>query len=187
MSSYKLFSDLDKDRHGRVVSEYPAWYFETHLENMDEEINSTERRLKEGRVPLDQVEYTKAELAAMREKREAIEKARPKLSDIERGKLWKIWKEELCPAISESMFTRTDMKKGLADAHEEARRMVRPCIPVAGTVAELVEACAGTVVKGKVSRNTLARTFKIVAKLLGESANIEYLRKDRLTEAIKVE
>lgn len=182
-----LYSDLDKDRNGNVISEYPAWYFQTQLDNLSEDIFNLKNRLDRGLIPTSALEESRAELARMKGKLEAIEKSRPKLSTGERDRLWKLWKEELCPKISNSMFTYTDMKKGLADANEEARRMVKPVIDVTEELGTLVTTCGGRVEKGKVSRNSLAKVFKIVGRLLGEPSNIEVLRKDRLTDSIKLD
>ena len=36
MAKLNVFGSVDRDYKDNVTSEYPAWYFETHLENMKE-------------------------------------------------------------------------------------------------------------------------------------------------------
>jgi hypothetical protein len=174
-----FFGDLDKNGKGKVASEYPAWYYDVHLDNLREDVSSAKRALAAGRVSAETVQVVKAEIEQGSSKIEQIEKTRPKLSDKERDGLWKLYKEELCPLISANLFSRSSMQKGLASGHEEAKRMVECRIPVKSELLATMLTCAnGKVVSGKTNRNSLAKVFKMVGKLLGEATNIEVLRAD---------
>jgi len=111
----------------------------------------------------------------------------PKLSDGEKDRLARIYKEELSPQISASLFTRTDMMKGMANPHEEAKRMVQPCIKLSGEAVQFADLCKVEVKNGNmVSRNNAAKMFKLIGKLLGMPTNIEVLRKDTYGGTVKV-
>ena len=71
------------------------------------------------------------------------------------------------------------MRKGLADAREEMKRMTEPCIEVRGDAMNIAKACNVKITKGKVSRDGAAKVWKILGKALGDSpTNIEHLRRD---------
>lgn len=174
----KLFGESDCDKFGKIKSEYPVWYHEVHIEELAENVASAKRRLNRGEVPQSALASHKAELERNETRLGVIEKNMPKLSDGERDKLWELWKKELCPKIKESLFTRTEMMKGLASGHEEARRMVNPVIMVSAKLEKFLGFCNCQVVNHKASRNALAKAFKLTGRLLGESTNIEVLRGD---------
>lgn len=174
----KLFGPSDCDKFGKIKSEYPVWYHEVHIDELRESIAASKRALNRGEVPQAALASHKADLVRNENRLREIDKNKPKLSTGERDKLYKLWKEELCPSIKNSMFTRSDMMKGLADGHEEARRMVKPVIPVSGELVKFLGFCNCKVVKGMASRNMLAKAFKLTGRLLGESTNIEILRED---------
>ena len=175
----ELYGNVDKNRKGVVASEYPAWYFDVHIDTLREQVARAKRSLSRGTVPPDVVPVVKAEIERDEIRISEIERCQPKLSVAEKEKLWKLYKEELCPLISGSLFSYTQMQKGLAPAHEEATRMVKPVLEVKSELlAEMITKVGGTVVGKKASRNDVARVFKVVGKLLGEATNIEVLRRD---------
>jgi hypothetical protein len=177
----QFYGEVDKDRRGNRTSEYPAWYLENHMEDLQDSISSREGRLKRGEIPIDNVPYEKQELAKEKKLLDDIERSKPKVSIGERQKLVKFYRE-LSDEIQRSMFTHTDMQRGIASAHEEARRMVKPCIPINKDLAKLAHDCGIKVEKGKVSRNGAAKIFKLVGKLIDEPTNIEVLRLDEATQ-----
>jgi len=73
------------------------------------------------------------------------------------------------------------MKKGLADAHEEARRMCQPCIRLTDDEAVMAQAARIKGVKSgqsyMVSRTQAEKLWKLSRKALGELANTNELRK----------
>lgn len=175
--SMKLFGKDDCDQFGKVKSEYPVWYYSVHIDDLEESVASDKRRLNRGEVLASTAATFKADLARKEQKLNDIKSNTPTLSVKERDLLNKL-RKELEPKIADSLFSRSDMMKGLADGHEEARRMVKNIIPVEPDLAKFLGFCNCNVVKGKASRNALAKAFKLTGKLLGESTNIEILRKD---------
>lgn len=73
---------------------------------------------------------------------------------------------------------RREMKKGLADSHEEARRMTTPNIKLSPELIEVAEACNVKHTDGKISRTEAEKIWKITSRYLDEPSNTEYLRKD---------
>jgi RNA 3'-terminal phosphate cyclase len=72
------------------------------------------------------------------------------------------------------------MEKGLADPHEEARRMTEPCVQVDKEEARRMGIEVD--VSGRVSRSTAEGMWKNMSSLLGDTApnpNAEMLRSDR--------
>ena len=176
----EVFGEIDRDVKSRVASEYPAWYFETHLANMKEERESLIRRIERGEVPHDSVPQTTAEARAMKERIDQIESSRPELSDAELDEL-RVLRNELSQKISDAMFSRSEMMMGTASAHEEARRMIQPVISISPKVKGLASTCNVRMVGSKISRNDATKIWKIIGKLIGEGTNVEGLRKDRAT------
>ena len=106
----QFFGSVDRDVKSNVTSEFPAWYFETHLDNMREERASLVRRMERGQVPQDNIPYAKQEAAAMQERIDEIMNSRPEIRDNERSELQRHHKE-LSKKITEAMFTRSEMMR----------------------------------------------------------------------------
>jgi len=179
-----FFGTVDQDVRGNIASEYPAWYFETHLSNMIEERDMLKRRIERGEVPPDSVPQATAEVRNMTERIEQIQKSKPELSAEERDKLLKLH-NNLSEKISESMFTRSEMQMGTASPHEEARRMVEPRIPLYPELLGVAKMCNVQISGNKVSRDGATKIWKILGRLTGVGTNVEGLRKDRATVLTK--
>jgi hypothetical protein len=182
LKDIQFFGKVDRKRpDGGISSEYPGWYFPVKIDELEREIESTESNLKRGLVPAEVLPYVEAELARKKEIRLAIEEGRPVLSGEELDQAHKIY-QTLGRQISDHMFTRSEMMKGLANPHEEARLMSQPCVDITGNV-QVIRSCGIDVPKGvtKISRNQASKAWKILGRLCGERTNVEYLRKDRNT------
>lgn len=181
----KMFGKIDINQYGKISSEIPAWAMQTHIEELSEEIDSKERSLARGEVPLDVVPQTREEIRKSRETLEKIIESKPKVSDAERDKLWKIYKET-GKKIDDTMFSRSEMKLGLASPHEEARRMKDPIIKIDADMVELCEANSISVSKkgdsAYVSRDQATKAWKLIGYLIGEATNVEVLRRDKATK-----
>lgn len=160
-------------------SQYPAFYFDTHIADLKETIHSKENSIRTGRVDADKVWTIKAEIERDQKTLEEIERTKPHLSDPEKNLLYKAYKE-IGKRISQTLFSRSEMMMGLASPHEEAKRMTEKLIDIKEFV-DLAKACKVELEKGKASRNGAAKIFKIVGKIIGEPTNIEVLRKDKAT------
>jgi len=180
----QFFGSVDrkgKVDSGKVTSAYPAWYFTTHLEDLKEGIDRKHRAIQRGEIPASELDLAKIALKKETERYENIMMSRPKLDGKDVDDLAKVYKE-LEKDIQDSLFTRSDMKKGLVDVHEEARRMSEPIINVGGNVELLREMGVNIPKEHKmVSRNQASKAYKILGKLLGENTNVERLRRDYAT------
>ena len=178
LEEVQFFGAADrKGRHadGKITSEYPAWYFVAQTEDLTEEIEHKTRSIKMGLIPPSELPYAQEELRKQETMLERI-KSKPELKGKDKDDAAKIYKH-LSEQIGDTMFSRSEMKKGLVDAHEEVRRMTDPIINVRGQTKILAN--MGINAKGgKISRNEASKAFKIIGRVLGEATNIEYLRKD---------
>lgn len=176
-----FFSEADmtvtKDGKKKVASEYPAWYNRHLIDELSEDIGSTEMNLKEGRVSESQVYATREKLTRLKSKLEDIERSVPQLDGKNIDKLAKV-RKELGKEIASKMYSRSDMQKGLADSHDEARRMTVPSISLSPEAHEIAKACNVQAKDGKVSRTEAEKIWKIAGRFLGEGSNTEQLRRD---------
>ena len=175
MDEIEFFGPIDRNDKGRIVSEYPAYYNEAHVDSLKESVDQKERALESGLIPQDARPQYLASQRMDKEKLEKIMESKPKLSDVQKDSLARTHKQ-LGEKIRESMFTYTEMTKGTADAHEEAHRMEDPVIPITKDEARLAAACGIPVSGGKISRNQASRIWKIAGNNLGENTNVEILR-----------
>lgn len=177
IADIEVFSKADMTDRGGVASEYPAWYFTQHKDELEEGIRYKEEQLKRGAIPESERPYMAAELDKERRRLEMIKESAPRLSGKDMDTVAKA-SDELGKSISESMFTRSEMKTGLADAHEEARRMSEPCIKLSGDQYVLAKKLGCRVSNdGKVSRIDAERVWKVMRRMLGETSNTESLRR----------
>lgn len=177
MKDIEFFGAVDRKEgkpDGPITSEYPAWMHTYQIEELEESISRKDRALAQGLIPSEHVAGSREELKREKDKLALIKKSKPKLTATQKDKLYTDYKE-LGKGIEGYLFTRSDMMKGTADAHEEADRMIKPSIPVSPEIAEM---CNLKPEKGKISRNDASKAWKILGRALGEPTNVETLRKD---------
>ena len=173
----KLFGKIDRTEKDKIKSEYPSWYFPQHKDELQESIRHNESMLEMDLVPISEIGITKANLQKAKEKMKQIEESEPKFTDAEKDTMGKL-RKGLGTKIGESMFRRSEMEKGIADAHEEARRISEPVIKVESKEeSELYESCGIDIRDGKVTRGQAERAWKIISKGLEEISNTESLRR----------
>lgn len=179
-----FFGTVDRNKKGSRASEVPSWAMQTHITDLKESIDSKERAIERGDIPLDAISQTKAEIQKERQRLTEILESKPKASSDVEDKLWKIYKS-LGKDIQDTLFTRSDMKLGLASPHEEAKRMVNPIIKVNKEIVELCkENGVPVTTKGNevyLTRNNASKIWKWTGHFLGEPTNVETLRKDKVT------
>lgn len=177
-----MFGKIDRTREGAVASEYPAWYQVQQMDAFKEHIDQLERGIKSGRFSNDEIHNVKAEKAKLEKRLDDMMKSKPRPSDSERNMLYKHY-HNFGKKIQASMFTRSDMKNGLASPREEARRMKKPCIVLDPDECGIAKVCDVVADKKRmVSRDGASKVFKLLGKILDEPANIEVLRLDKKTE-----
>ncbi len=175
----RFFGQADRTKNGEIKSDYPAWYQEQHLEDLRESVKQQERSLEEGSVPPERRGQYRERLNLEKERLEQIEGSKPKFSDIEKDTASK-FRKGIGDKISDALYRKSHVEKGVVNAHEEAKRMTEPCIEVKGQAeAEILRECGARITEGgKVTRTEAEKAWKIVGKALGEDmTNVEILRK----------
>lgn len=178
-SKIKFFGQADRTKDGKVKSDYPAWYPEQHIEDLRDSIAQQERSLEQGSVPAERREQYRERLNQEKERLEQIESSKPKLAGAEKDTVAK-FREDIGKKISDAHYRRSQIDRGIYNAHEEARRMTEPCIEVNSQAeAEILRECGARITEaGKVTRTEAEKAWKIVGKALGEDiTNVEALRR----------
>jgi hypothetical protein len=176
-AEFTIFGSADLSEKGKVKSQYPSWYFDHLKDELQNDISRIETDLKFDRIPKSEVAITQERLAQKKEKQKELDRSCVELKGKKKDQVAGVY-SELGEKISEQMFSRSDMKKGLADAREEMKRMTEPSIEVKGDAYKLAQACNVRVTKGKVTRDGAGKIWKILGKALGNHSNVEHLRKD---------
>lgn len=175
----EFFGNVDINKHGRRGSEMPAWYFRSQKDDIENNLAMSEASIQRGEISEDRKPQMLADIRRMREKLDAINESQPQYDSKKQDAIAKMT-DTLGKKISESMYTRSDMMRGVADAHEEARRMSEPCIKLEGDEYLLAKKAGCRVSSdGKVSRIDAERVWKMGRRALGENSNSEVLRRQQ--------
>ncbi len=173
----KVFGDVDRDRAGVIRSEYPSWYLDQNVDELKKRASQAERALEDEAIPHVVRAKSREKLRQMKERIEAIDRDTPKLDGKAKDDLEKM-RKELIKELQDAHPKRSEREKGLVDSHEEAKRMKEPCIKVTSDVqAEFAQSCGIKIKDGKISRDQMDKMYKIASKALGESTDVEYLRR----------
>ena len=174
----KIFGSVDRDSKGKITSEFPAWYFDQQKDELERGIAQDEMALDQEAIPYPAKAKFREKLAQRKERLGKINEETPKLKGSESDAIYKM-RGELGESIGEAHFTRSQREKGLADAHEEVRRMTEPIIKVKSeNQAQFIKECGINIRDGKITRNEAEKVYKIASKMLGQPTDIEYLRRD---------
>lgn len=172
----EVFGSVDKDKEGKVNSEYPAWYFDRQKKELEESIAQARAMIDGEYIASGRMGIAKEELRQMEDRLKEIEKSKPKLEGKEKDEIAKVVKD-VGGNVKSTMFTYSEMHKGLADAHEEASRMVNnDVVELKGAAYEFAKKCGIPLDGNKTSRTGAEKMWKIGRKLLGEMSNAEVLR-----------
>jgi len=182
-SDIQFFGEIDlNDQTGERRSEYPAWYFDVHIEELREGVERKQRQLDQGLILPDQVQMMKADIERENEKLKTIEKSRPRLTGEQKDRCWNAYKE-VADQLATTMPTRKQTQDGLVNPHDELKRMKKTKhIEIDPAIAK---SCGVKPVNGKVTGDEAVKCYKILGKVLGESTNPERLRRDGQHEAYK--
>jgi hypothetical protein len=176
-SAINFFTEIDLDKNGNPKASYPFYQNPRQLEEIKEDKRKLEQAVAKGFVDTDHLPEIQGRINQYSKQLEALEKHNPDMTkNIDR--IDKTSKA-LAEVISPLMFTRKEMREGLVDPHEEARRMVEPCVELPKEVCET--AIKNGVPVGsdrKVSRDNAVRLWQMCNRTLGKSTDAEYLRRD---------
>jgi hypothetical protein len=168
-----FFGEVDRHPKGGFSSEYPAWYFENQLNDLKEELKG-----KEGALQLrlgDNAELA-FQVGQLKTRIKDIESSNKKLTSAQTDRLSK-YVNEVGEQLRDHMPPLSDMKRGLADAHVEVKKMTTPCIKVP---KELADAAGIRLHRGMATRDAASKAWKIGRRKLGEESNTERLRREKL-------
>jgi DNA repair exonuclease SbcCD ATPase subunit len=174
---FSFFGEVDRNKEGLVGSEYPSWAMNQQLDDLREGIEQAERQLEDDLVPPEKIIDVRHRLKKEKERYEDIMGSKPKMGGKQIDELAKV-RQEIGAVITDSMFTRTQMMTGTADAHEEASRMADPRISLNESQMRLAKSCGINPVEGKINRTQAERMWKISSRYLGEPSNTEVLRRN---------
>ena len=168
------FGEFEKHPKGGFRSEYPAWMYPKLLSDMKEELKNKQRVI-DMKVPTANEGELREQVREMKSRISEIESSTPKLSAKQRDEMIKI-SEELGDQIRETLYTRDEMKLGLADAHRELERSMKKVIPIR---ADLAAAAGVKLEKGKGSREDAIKVWRLSRRSADPDlhTNPEYLRK----------
>ncbi len=170
----EFFGKVDRNRRGEIASQMPAWYFDSFIEEMEENINRKERMLEQGNVPKNSIAAVREELKQEKQRLKEIKESKPQLSDTEKDTIAKTYKN-IEEQIKDTLPTRSEELLGLVSPREELKKNKTPCIKINPSIAK---ACGVKSYQGKVTRDDAVRCYKMIGKLLDDNTNIERLRRD---------
>ena len=170
----QFFGEFEKHPKGGYRSEYPAWMHTKLLTDMKDELKAKQKIL-DMRTPVANEGELREQIREMKSRIEDIESSKPKLSAKLKDELIGVSKE-LEEHIKETLFTRDEMKLGLADAHRELDRSMKKCIPIR---ADLASAAGVKLEKGKGSREDAIKVWRLTRKSVDSElhTNPEFLRR----------
>ncbi len=173
----EVFGQADKSKDGNIKSEYPSWYFTQQKDELEETIRHKKYMIENDLIPGSERGITRERLKQEETRLEQINMSQPKLSAAELDEVSKI-RKSLGTKIADSMFRRSEMEKGVADAHEEARRMSTPVVKLDDKELGFAKVCDVAISNdGKVNRIAAEKVWKIASRLIEEPSNTEVLRK----------
>lgn len=174
----KWFAEIDLNQKGKPISDFPARYFDAHIEELAYDIGVLETKVSLGGYDGKALAKDRRTLDAKKKKYDAIQESRIKLTPATKDKIYRA-ATDLGERIREAQFTREQESRHLVDAHEEASRMSMPCIEVRSEVeADYFRQKGVHIVNGKVSRTQAEICYKTFKKELdGGSVNTESLRR----------
>jgi len=177
-ADFQIFGSVDLTDKGQVKSVYPSWYFDYLRDDLQNEVDRIETDIRNDKIPRSELSVARDRLKQKQEKLLNLDQAALTLRGKQKDKVSKVY-DDLGKEIKDRLFSRDDMKKGLADPREEMKRMTEPCIEVRGDAMNIAKACNVKITKGKVTRDGASKVWKILGKALGDSpTNVEALRRD---------
>lgn len=181
VNDFTFFGEIDLNDKGGIRSDTPAWYFDVHIDELEESIARKKRMVENHLVEPDVALRMREEIKVEGEKLKAIKSSQPRLTGAQTD-LCSTTYQDLGRQIRDSMPTRKEDQDGLVSPHQELKRMKTKHINIDPTVAL---ACGCKPVNGKITGDEANKCYKIIGKQLGENTTVERLRRDGGGEAYK--
>lgn len=140
---------VDDEYKNHISSSKPAYMHKGAMEKLEQSVGDTAEALEGGRIDSQALEFTRRKLARERKRLHDIKEQTPVYTPVEMQHISST-RKDLDVEISNALFTKSDMEKGLVDPSKEADRMSLPCIKVDRKLAAM---CDVELTDGKCSRS----------------------------------
>lgn len=180
-NDFSFFGEIDLNEKGGIRSDTPAWYFDVHIDELEESMARKQRAIDHNLVEPEQALRMREEIKNEKAKLRAIKESRPTLTTAQRDKCANAY-FSLESQIAESLPTRKEDREGLISPRDELKRMKTHHIEIDPDVAR---ACGCEPRNGKITGDQANKCFSILGKHLGENYRVERLRRDGGGEAYK--
>ena len=174
-----FFGDLDRRPDGKVRSQNPIWADKALREQLNESIESEERRIKRGEIPEEHLEGAQSYLKKAKHKKTLVDESKPRLSDEERDIISK-GRSIIAEDLKDMLPTDGQMQTGEGvEPHEEVKMMTEPVYKIKSKeVLATLKAANVKIFKGNYcTRNGMVKGFQGASEYLGEDASVEVLRR----------
>jgi hypothetical protein len=168
-------SDIDPVTK-KIKNTYPTYFNRKQKEDLEEEIRKMEKGLENKYYQADDIGKVRETLSRAKKSLETLQEHAPSM-EKNKDRIYNMTKE-LSEKIAPAMFSRSDMMKGTADAHEEARRMSEPTIELSPELVGTALANGMKVHGRMVTRDDAVRLWQFGRRTLGELSDAEVLRRD---------
>jgi hypothetical protein len=173
-SGIKWFTEVDYNPKGKVSGDYPAYYFEAQMYELEENIRDLGQAIEDGVFQGTRKRDEMKRLKTMTDRLEKIKEGKPKLSPVDKDRMSRSLRE-LCDDIKKSQYSYDECWKQTADPHELAKRMEQPCIEIKNELVGSYAKQRGMRIKdGKISQNHATMIASVMAKLIGEHIDVSY-------------
>jgi hypothetical protein len=174
-------TDLRKDDKGNITGrncDYPRWYFPKIVQDLKEEIRQKKFAIDSGKYPQGRLAEAKEGLSNAEKRLTQMQDSLPDYS-ANKDVLAKM-SSELGEKIKETMSSRSEQKKGLADPHREVTIDTTPCIDISSSpeLRRLADVNGVSHTKGKVTGCDAGKMWQWCRRAINEPSNLEWLRKD---------
>jgi hypothetical protein len=176
----KFFGAVDREKNdpnGKILSAYPAWYYDEKIDRLSDDIIVRENKINSGRVPAASLEEERKELQIRKERMKAIKTSKPKMVGKEKDEVAKFYRY-IKDQVINRLPSRTDIQRGTVNIRSEVMWKKKPSIDISDYIVMCESLGLVMPEKKKITGHQAMLSLKILAKLLGEESNIERLRRD---------
>lgn len=181
MAEIEFFGAVDKTRDGKISSVMPGWFFDVHLEKLEESISRKKRQIDRGQIPHDNIFMIKNDIKREEDKIKTILASKPKLTGKIKDTVYQEYRS-IEQQLIEAMPSHRENQMGFVNPRDEMMKDTTPGIKIS---SEMAASIGVTPVGGKISRKQASKFYKIAGKLLGENTNLEKIRREGQSESYR--
>ena len=176
----RFFGAVDREKNdpnGKILSAYPAWYYDEKIDRLNDDIIVRENKIKSGRVPASSIEEERKELEARKERMKLIRGSRPKVTGKDKDEVVRFFRY-IKDQVINRLPSRSDTERGTVNVRSEVMWKKKPSIDVSDYIVMCESLGLAMPEKKKITGHQAMLALKVLAKLLDEEGNIERLRRD---------